>query len=133
MAQVNRATGTFELASTSQPYDEGEGARLFRSSYSKTFRGDIEATSSVEVLRAMAETVGSGGYVGIERVTGAVQGRSGSFVLQHSGTMARGQLSHAVTVVPDTGTGQLRGIRGEMTITVADGKHEYSFDYALDA
>lgn len=127
-----KATGTFQVRSTSEPYHDGEAAQLFRSSYTKTFQGDIDATSDVDVLRAMAKGEESGGYVGLERVTGRVHGRPGSFVLQHSGAMARGDMSLSVQVVAGTGTGELRGIRGEMGITVTGGEHHYEFDYSLE-
>lgn len=132
MSYANKARGSFEVQATSEPYDEAEGASLYRSSYTKIFRGDIEATSQVEVLRAMAATEKSAAYVGIERITGAVGGRPGSFVMQHSGTIARGDMSASIRVVPDTGTGELHGIRGEMAITVADGQHTYEFDYDFE-
>jgi hypothetical protein len=74
---------------------------------------------------------GSGGYVAMERVTGTLKGRAGSFVLQHSGTMTRGTPQLSVTVVPDSGTDQLEGLAGTLTIKIADGKHSYEFEYRL--
>ncbi|MDH3786405.1 MAG: DUF3224 domain-containing protein, partial [Acidobacteriota bacterium] len=79
------------------------------------------------------DTEGSAGYVAIEQVTGTLHGRRGSFVLQHTGTMNRGAPSLAVTVVPDSGTGDLVGLEGEFTINVEDGKHLYEFNYRLPA
>ena len=83
------------------------------------------------MLSAMTEVKGSAGYVAMERVTGTLHGRSGSFVLQHSGTMTRGAPQMSVTVVPDSGTGQLAGLAGQMTIKITDGKHFYEFEYTL--
>ena len=85
------------------------------------------------MLSAGTDVTGSAGYVAIEHVTGTLHGRSGSFALQHSGTMTRGTPSLSITVVPDSGTGQLGGLAGTMNIVVADGKHTYEFDYTLPA
>ncbi|HMM67686.1 MAG TPA: DUF3224 domain-containing protein, partial [Dokdonella sp.] len=84
-----------------------------------------------EMLSAMTSMKGSAGYVAIERVVGSLQGRRGSFVLQHSGTMNRGEPSLSVTVVPDSGTGELEGLSGTLGITVREGIHCYGFDYQL--
>ena len=83
------------------------------------------------MLTVMTEVKGSAGYVAVERVTGTLRGRSGSFVLQHSGRLARGAPEQSITVVPDSGTGQLVGLAGKMTVTIADGKHAYDFEYTL--
>jgi hypothetical protein len=115
------------------PYDTAEGVSLGRVSLNKQFQGDLEATSSVEMISAVTEVKGSAGYVAIERVTGKLHGRSGSFVLQHSGTMARGKAELTVSVVPDSGSGELKGITGKMTIDVVNGDHLYTFDYTLGA
>ena len=101
-------------------------------SIDKQFRGDLEATSKGEMLTAGTDVKGSAGYVAIEHVSGLLHGRSGGFVLQHSGTMTRGVPQLSVTVVPDSGTDQLVGLAGEMTINIADGKHSYAFEYTLD-
>jgi hypothetical protein len=100
-------------------------------SIDKQIHGDLEATSKGQMLATGTDVKGSAGYVAIERITGTLQGRTGSFVLQHSGTMARGALQQSITVVPDSGTGQLVGLTGKMTINIADGKHSFDFDYAL--
>ena len=97
----------------------------------KQIHGDLEATSKGQMLTAGTDVKGSAGYVAIERVTGALQGRTGSFVLQHTGTMTRGAFQLTITVVPDSGTGQLAGLTGTMNIIIADGKHSYDFDYTL--
>ena len=100
-------------------------------SLDKVFRGDLEATSTGEMLSAMGGVQGSAGYVALERVTGTLHGRRGTFALQHSGTMARGARSLAVTVVPDSGTGQLEGLAGTMDIVIEGKAHSYVFDYTL--
>ena len=100
-------------------------------SLDKQFRGDLDATSKGEMLAANTEVKGSAGYVAMERVTGKLHGRSGTFVLQHSGTMNRGSPQLSVTVVPDSGTDQLEGLEGKMAIKIEGGKHFYDFEYAL--
>jgi Protein of unknown function (DUF3224) len=117
-----------------QPLEvEGEPAdgRLGRMSIDKVIEGDLVATTTGQMLSAGTETKGSAGYVAIERVDGVLAGRKGTFVLQHNGTMNRGVPSLSVTVVPDSGTGELAGISGEFKIVIADGKHSYEFNYAL--
>jgi hypothetical protein len=110
---------------------EADGAKIGRMSLDKQFHGDLEATSKGTMLSAGIDANGSGGYVAIERVSGTLHGRRGTFVLQHSGTMTRGVPQMSVSVVPDSGTDQLVGLTGKMTINIADGKHFYEFDYAL--
>ena len=128
-----RATGTFEVNVHQQaPYDTTDGISLGRATIDKRFEGDLDAISTVEMLSAGTAVKGSAGYVAIERVVGSLQGRAGSFVLQHSGTMERGEPSMMVTVVPDSGTGALAGITGRMTIHIVEAKHSFTFDYALD-
>jgi len=85
------------------------------------------------MLTAMTDVKGSAGYVAIERVTGRLHGRRGSFVLQHSSALTRGAPLQSITVVPDSGTGQLIGLAGSMTVNIADGKHSYDFEYTLPA
>ena len=127
------AAGTFEVTmNPDPPYDVNEGASIGRVSLKKQFTGDLEASSSAEMIGVRAEVKGSAGYVAIERVVGTLNGRTGSFVLQHSGTMTRGKGELSVSVVPDSGTGELKGISGKMTIEISDGKHSYSFEYALE-
>src|SRR5262249_5697423 len=101
-------------------------------SLDKRFHGPLEATSQGEMLTVMNPQLGSGGYVALERVNGMLAGRHGTFVLQHSGTMTRGVGALTVTVVPDSGTGDLEGLTGTMDIHIADdGSHSYEFRYAL--
>ena len=129
---TSHASGTFEVKLAAQP-DEARGdTGLGRMSIDKQFHGDLEATSKGFMLSSAATVVmGSGGYVAMERVTGTLKGRTGSFVLQHSGTMTRGTPQMHVTVVPDSGTGQLEGLAGTMTIKIDEGKHSYEFEYTL--
>ena len=125
------ASGTFDVKLTPQAAEEGDAA-LGRMSIDKQFHGDLEGTSKGFMLASSATIVkGSGGYVAMERVMGTVKGRTGSFVLQHSGTMTRGTPQLSVTVVPDSGAGQLEGITGTLTIKIDAGKHSYEFDYTL--
>jgi hypothetical protein len=97
----------------------------------KRFHGALQATSQGQMLAARTEEQGSAGYVAIERVSGTLAGREGTFVLQHSGIMDRGQKQLTVTVVPGSGTGALAGLRGTMDIVITEGKHEYDFEYSL--
>ncbi len=129
-----RATSTFTLDSwDEQPYDEQEGARLTRTRITKTFSGDLDGTSSAETLMAHGQVQGSAAYVGFERITGRLHGRAGSFVLHHSASGSGGERSGSWTVVPDTGTGDLLGLRGTGEIVVTpDGGHTFVLDYQLD-
>ena len=129
---MNHATGTFEVKLNPQQLaDKTADATLGRLSIDKQFHGGLEAVSKGEMLSAGTSVKGSAGYVAIERVSGTLQGRSGAFALQHSGTMTRGAAQLSVTVVPDSGTGQLAGLAGQMTINIVDGKHFYDFDYTI--
>lgn len=130
---TSHASGTFDVKLTPQA-DEGGGADagLGRMSIDKQFHGDLEGTSKGFMLASSATIVkGSGGYVAMERVTGTLKGRAGSFVLQHSGTMTRGAMQLMISVVPDSGTGQLAGLAGTLTIKIDEGKHSYEFEYTL--
>jgi len=127
-----RASGGFEVKISPLAADDpAAGSPVGRMSIDKQFRGDLDATSKGEMLTAGTSVKGSAGYVAIERVTGSLHGREGTFVLQHSGTMTRGVPQLTITVVPDSGTGGLAGLAGRMTIEIADGKHSYGFEYAL--
>jgi hypothetical protein len=125
---TTRATGPFDVKLT--PETSADGA-LGRMSIDKQYHGDLNATSRGEMLTAMTAVKGSAGYVAIEKVTGTLHGRSGTFVLQHSGTMDRGTPQLTVTVVPDSGTDQLTGLAGKMAINIVGGKHSYEIDYTL--
>ena len=128
-----RATGPFDVKVTPQPADEyADGATLGRLTLDKSFHGDLEATSRGQMLTGMSSVKGSAGYVAIERVTGTLGGKRGSFILQHTGTMDRGTPQLVITVVPDSGTEELAGLRGTMTIDVAaGGAHSYVLEYTL--
>jgi Protein of unknown function (DUF3224) len=128
---MTRATGTFEVKLTPQQMSDTSDATLGRMSIEKQFHGDIEGASKGEMLHAAGSAPGSAGYVAIERISGTLHGRSGSFVLQHGGTMTRGLPHLTITVVPDSGTDQLTGLAGTCTIKIADGKHSYEFEYTL--
>jgi len=129
---TQEASGTFEVRmSPLESYNQAEGAALGRMSIDKEFHGDLEATSQGEMLSAGAPQAGSAGYVAIERVTGTLGGRQGSFVLQHSATMHSGASEMTVTVVPSSSTGELEGLTGSMTIIIKDGQHFYEFEYTL--
>jgi uncharacterized protein DUF3224 len=124
--------GTFEVRmSPEPPFDGAEGVPLGRVGLDKTFSGPLEATSQGFMLAARTKIEGSAAYVALERVTGSLEGRRGTFVLQHTGVMNRGARSLTVTIVPDSGTGALEGISGRMTIEIAGGRHFYELEYAL--
>ena len=130
---TTRARGTFQVTLAPQPADGyTDGQTLGRLTIDKRFSGDLEGTSRGQMLTGGTTVRGSAGYVAIERVTGTLGGRRGSFVLQHSGTMTRGAPQLVVTVVPDSGTEELTGLTGSMAILVEPGVHAYEFDYALD-
>ncbi len=129
---TTHASGTFEVKLNPQAADDyADAATMGRMSMDKQFRGGLDGTGKGQMLTAMTDVKGSAGYVAIERVTGTLDGRSGTFVLQHNGTMTRSTPHLVITVVPDSGTGELTGLAGTMTIDIADGKHSYGFDYSL--
>ncbi len=128
------AKGPFEVKLAPQKVDNPQAERSGhgRMSIDKQFYGELEATSQGEMLSFMTSTKGSAGYVAIEKVTGALGGRKGTFVLQHSGTMKRGGEQLSIAVVPDSGTDELKGLSGSMIITIApDGAHSYEMDYTV--
>jgi hypothetical protein len=131
---TKRATGTFEVKLSPLPaYDTSEGSPLGRRSVDKVFTGDLNANSKGEMLSAATSVKGSAVYVAIERVTGTLSGRKGSFCLHHTGIMNRGAPSLTINVVPDSGTDELVGLAGSMAIIITDGKHSYEFDYGFEA
>ena len=101
------------------------------SRFDKRFHGPLDAASVVHMLAVMSPVQGSGAYVAIERISGTLDGRKGSFYAQHNGIMDRGKPSLDLSVVPDTGTDELTGLRGRIAIDIVDGKHYYTFDYEL--
>ena len=126
------AHGAFEVSVSPQPPDDKtEGSTLGRMLLDKQFHGDLVGRSVGQMLTGMARIQGSGAYVAIERFSGKLHGRSGSFILQHLGIMTRGVPQLSVNVVPDSGADELEGISGAMTILIDHGKHSYMFDYTL--
>lgn len=127
------ATGTFDIDSWEEiPYDERDGTKLTRTHVTKTFHGDVEGTSIAELLMAYGTVEGSAAYTGFERIVGGVHGRSGSFVLHHTATSdaSHGPPTAMWSVVPDSGTGELRSLRGEALISRSpDGEHTFTLDY----
>ncbi|MDT7602222.1 MAG: hypothetical protein QOF61_219 [Acidobacteriota bacterium] len=128
---TNHASGTFEVKLAPQVDDKVGDPTVGRMSIDKQFHGNLEATSKGQMLAVTTDVKGSAGYVAMERVDGTLDGRSGTFALQHSGTMTRGAAQLSVAVVPDSGTGQLIGLAGKMTINIVEGKHFYEFEYTL--
>jgi Protein of unknown function (DUF3224) len=129
-AIVTRARGTFVVKVTPQA-SANDG--IDRMSIDKQFQGDLQGSSKVEMLAVSTNVKNSAGYVAIEIVTGTLNARTGTFALQHSGTMTRGTPQLNVTVVPDSGTGELKGLSGRMSIVIAEGKHSYEFEYSIAA
>jgi hypothetical protein len=127
---MTQARGTFDVKVTPVADADADPA-LGRMTLEKQFRGDLAAASRGQMLTAGNPATGSAGYVAIERVSGTLHGRRGSFALQHSGSMTRGALQLVITVVPGSGTDELSGLTGRMAITIEGGKHSYEFDYAL--
>jgi hypothetical protein len=127
------ARGTFDVKLSPQSPVEGVGdPTVGRMSLDKRFFGDLEGISRGEMLAVGTEVKGSAGYVAMERVSGSLGGKTGTFALQHTGTMTRGVPSLTISVVPDSGTGGLSGIRGTMVITIVEKRHDYEFSYAFD-
>jgi expansin (peptidoglycan-binding protein) len=129
---TRHAEGTFDVKNTPLPPDDATtGTPIGRFALDKQFHGDLEAASKGEMLGAGNPATGTAGYVAIEQITGTLQGHTGSFALQHLGTMEQGKFNLTVTVVPGSGTGDLTGIAGSMNIIITAGKHSYTFDYIL--
>jgi hypothetical protein len=127
---MTKARGTFEVKLN--PQDQGAEMPVGRMEIDKKFQGDLAGTSKGQMLMASSSSVkDSAGYVAIEKVTGTLNGRRGSFYLQHTGVMTRGVGELTITVIPDSGTDQLVGLRGRMNIIIAEGKHSYEFEYTL--
>lgn len=126
------AKGTFEVKLVPVTVEFKELAEILgRMTIDKKFTGDLEGTSKGEMLSAMGTVKGSAGYVAIEKVTGTLNGKSGTFCLQHSGTMNRGEPSLTVTVIPDTGTGDLTGLTGKFNIKIENKQHFYELEYTI--
>ena len=128
-----QARGEFDVKlAPLSPYNADADAQLGRMSIDKIFHGELEAVGKGEMLSAGSPQSGSAGYVAVERVTGALQGRKGSFALQHNATMHRGEFSLNVIVVPGSGTGELQGLRGAMQIIISGGEHSYELEYEFE-
>lgn len=128
------AKGTFEVTLLPLPFEGADPQwKLGRMSIDKRITGDLVATTQGQMISATTDTKGSAGYVAIERVTGVLNGKRGTFVFQHSGLMNRGASSLSVVVVPDSGTEELAGLEGEFKIIMEGGKHSYEFNYRLPA
>jgi hypothetical protein len=128
------AQGTFEVKLVPLTVEFKELAEtLGRMSIDKTFSGDLVGTSKGEMLSAMGTVKGSAGYVAIEKVTGTLNGKSGTFLLQHFATMNRGEPQLTVSVIPDSGTGDLAGLAGKFTIKIENKQHFYELEYTLTA
>jgi hypothetical protein len=126
------AQGSFEVKTASlRPDDATAATSIGRYSLDKTYRGDLEAASAGEMLGAGNPATGTAGYVAIEHVTGKLHGKTGSFALQHFGMMQGGTFDLNVRVVPGSGTGDLEGIAGTLSILIAGGKHSFTFEYTL--
>jgi hypothetical protein len=126
------ARGTFDVKVTPQAQDDSAGGPFGRFFLDKQFHGDLKADSKGQMLGAGTAVEGSGAYVAFEQVTGTLNGKRGSFILQHKGTMRKGVFALNVTVVPDSGTDELAGLAGAMTIIIEGGKHSYEFEYTFE-
>ena len=128
----SKASGPFDVKLNPESLSGvAEPTGIGRMSLDKRFQGDLDAVSQGEMLAFRSGVQGSAGYVAMEKVSGTLHGRSGSFVLQHSSTMVRGTPAQSISVVPDSATGELAGLSGSMVIIIADGTHSYEFDYVL--
>ena len=130
---ASQAKGTFDVKLTPQPPDAGADAAIGRMSIAKTYHGDLDGTAIGQMLAHMTAVDGSAVYVALERVDGKLHGLSGTFVLQHSGVMVRGKQQLSVTVVADSGTGELVGLAGPLDIIIDGGKHSYVLEYTIGA
>lgn len=129
-----RASGTFDVTLTTLAADAHDGkSPIARRSNDKILHGDLEGTSQGQMLMIGTLVQGSAAYVSIEVITGTLHGRSGTFALQHNGIMTRGVGELAITIVPDSGTGELAGISGTFNIRIEQGAHYYDLDYTLSA
>ncbi|MES1196616.1 MAG: DUF3224 domain-containing protein [Steroidobacter sp.] len=129
---IQSAKGTFEVTITPQPYHEGVGdAAVGRMAIAKVFSGEMTGTGIGQMLAFRSSVQGSAGYVAMEKVQGTLNGRNGSFIMQHNGSMNRGEPQLSIKIVADSGADQLTGIAGEMLLNIEQGKHFYEFRYTL--
>jgi uncharacterized protein (DUF2345 family) len=130
--EMRHAKGEFDVKVAPLPLSgPAEDPKLGRLALEKTYRGPLAATAHGQMLTADSEVAGSAVYVAVERVTGTLDGRKGTFALHHRGVMTRGQPALSVQVVPDSGTGELAGLTGTLHIIIEGGKHFYDFEYEL--
>jgi hypothetical protein len=126
------ATGSFSITMTPATAPQRAGrTTLGRVLLEKIYAGDLVATANGEMLSGVTDTRGAAGYVAMEAITGVLQGKEGSFVAQHAGTMADGKQQLSIVIVPHSGTGQLTGISGTLAIRIENGQHFYDIDYSL--
>jgi len=129
---MHTAKGTFEVTITPQPHQDGVGdAAVGRMALAKIFAGEFSGTGNGQMLAYRSSVPGSAGYVAMEKVQGVMNGRTGSFIMQHNGTMNRGEPQLTISIVADSGTDGLAGIAGEMLLNIDQGKHYYEFRYTL--
>jgi hypothetical protein len=132
VAVSTHAEGSFDVKMVPRSPDaQSDDSGVGRMTFDKQFHGDLEATSKGQMLAVTTSEKSSAGYVALEKVTGKLKGRSGSFALEHTGIMNRGVPELNVVVVPDSGTDQLKGLTGKMEIVITNGKHFYNFEYRL--
>ena len=131
-ATMRTVEGAFHVKMTPESQD-GEAVKRGRMKLEKTYDGPLDAVATGEMLTVMTPVEGSAVYVAVETVTGSLEGREGSFALSHRGVMDRGRQSLTIEIVPDSGSGELAGIAGSMSIRIDDGKHFYTLEYSLDA
>jgi hypothetical protein len=129
-AMANHATGTFEVKITPQD-DKTSDVSLGRMTIEKQWQGEMQGTSTGQMLTGGDFKTGSAGYVAMEKFTGSVKGRKGTFILQHSAIMTKGKGDLTITIVSDSGTEELKGISGKLAIKIENGKHFYDLDYNL--
>jgi hypothetical protein len=127
------AKGSFQVTMQAEPpFDDVDGVPHSRAQFDKVFSGPLQASGKVQMLAARTPIATSAGYVALERIVGTLDGKSGSFSVVHVGLMDRGARSLEITVVPDSGTGELSRIRGKMDIQIVSGEHLYELDYSFD-
>lgn len=128
---MRHAQGLFDVSTKPVEQDKGEGSTLGRFALDKVYHGALEATGKGEMLTVGTEVPGSAVYVATERVVGTLDGKHGAFALVHRGAMRGKDISLVIDIVPDSGSGELKGVTGRLVITVLDGKHHYDLEYAL--
>ncbi|HXU35021.1 MAG TPA: DUF3224 domain-containing protein [Blastocatellia bacterium] len=128
---TKQASGAFDVKVIPHTDDEPIEPTIGRMIIDKQYHGPLEGTGKGQMLTGGTDVQGSGVYVAIERVNGTLDGHSGTFLLQHGGVMTRGVPQLTITVVPDSGTGDLVGLMGTMMINIVDGKHFYEFEYTI--